>query len=97
MIKIDRDLVLSKNEYNAQPSIAERPKKRSRDQFEAGLEDEESKEFCLINDSNLNHSKFKNSKENEEEMDPISNLVIGQCKPVSASRRRASDETYVPN
>jgi len=27
----------------------------------------------------------------------ISNLIIGQCKPVSASRKRASDETFVPN
>ena len=97
MIKIDRDLVLSKNECNVQPSIAERPNKRSRDQFEAGLQEEESKEFSFVNDSNLNHSKYKKSKEDDEEMDPISNLVIGQCKPVSASRRRASDESFVPN
>ncbi len=97
MIRIDRDLILSKNDCNAQPSIAEKRNKRSRDQFEAGILDEESKEFCLVNDSNLSHSKFKKSKEYEEEMDLISNLVIGQCKPVSASRRRASDETFVPN
>jgi hypothetical protein len=28
-------------------------------------------------------------------MDLISNLVIGQCKPVSASRRRSSNDTFV--
>ena len=97
MIKIDRDLIVSKEECFAQPSIVDRSKKRRRDEFVAGLQDEEQKLLCGVDDSNLSHSKFKKTKEFEEEMDFISNLVIGQCKPANASRRRASNETFVPN
>jgi hypothetical protein len=48
------------------------------------------------NDSNLSLSrKFKGSEEaSPDAEDLIQNLVIGQCKPVSATRRRISSETY---
>ena len=52
-------------------------KKRSRDQLEAGLQDEESKIFLKLDDSNLSHSKFVKPKEIEDELHFISNLVIG--------------------
>lgn len=71
-------------------------RKRNRDQLEAELQDEESKIFQNLDDSNLSHSKFNKSIEIQDELHFISNLVIGQCKPISASRRRASDETFVP-
>lgn len=72
-------------------------RKRNRDQIEAEFQDEESKIFQNLDDSNLGHSKFNKSIEIQDELHIISNLVIGQCKPISASRRRASDETFVPN
>ena len=52
-------------------------KKRSRDQLEAGLQDEESKIFLKLDDSNLSQSKFVKPKEMEDELHFISNLVIG--------------------
>ena len=100
IIKIDRDLVLIKDEVTiAQPSKENAHiKKRTRDQFESQLQDEESKALDYLNDSNINHRKITKAEEDErfdfEGMDLIANLVIGQCRPVSASRRRSSNQSF---
>ena len=98
MVKIDRDLVISEDKFPTQllPSKASKSKKRRREDFNEEAHEEECKMLSFNNDSNLSLSrKFKGSEQaSPDAEDLIQNLVIGQCKPVSAARRRISSETF---